>query len=324
MKNGRAMVAILVVLCLVGTAVCALAEDKTYKVGILEYVEHPALDAAVQGFKDGLKEKGIEEGKNLTVTLLNPSADAATCQLMAEQLVQGGNDLLLGVATNAVQALSAQTDSVPILGTAVTDYVGAKLIASNDAPGINISGTTDMNPIDLQIGLIPQIVPDAKTLGICYTSNEENSRIQADIAKAEAEKLGMTVTIKTVSAVGEVQQAIESFVGQVDALYIPTDNVMASAMPVVAQVAEPAKLPVICGEENMCKSGGLATIGLNYYKLGYQTGLMAERILVGGANPAEMPIEKLTDSDLSINKTSAGLMGIVLPEEMLSKAVNVF
>lgn len=324
MKNGSKWVALVLALGLALGLTTALAEDPQYKIGILEYVEHPALDAAVEGFLAGLKDKGIEEGKNLTVTLQNPAADAATCQLMAEQLVQADNDLLLGVATNAVQALSAQTDGIPILGTAVTDYVGAGLIAANEAPGINISGTTDMNPIDLQIELLVKLAPEAKTIGICYTSNEVNSQIQADIAKAEAEKRGLQVIIKTVSAVGEVQQAIESLAGQVDAFYIPTDNVLASAVSVVTEVTDPLKLPVIVGEENMCKSGALATVGLNYYQLGYQTGAMAARILQDGANPAEMPIEALTKADLSLNKTAAELLGMTLPEELLAQAVNVY
>ncbi len=223
-----------------------------------------------------------------------------------------------------MQSLSAATSTIPILGTAVTDYVGANLIAANDAPGINVSGTTDMNPIDKQLDLLFQLVPEAKTIGICYTSNEPNSKIQADIAKADLEGRGYTVIVKTITAVGEVQQAVESMVGQVDAVYIPTDNVFASAMPVVASVAEPAKLPVIVGEESMCKSGALATVGLNYYNLGYQTGEMAARILLDGANPAEMPIETQDSADVSLNQTNASLIGITFPEEVVAKAVNVF
>ncbi|MDR3051129.1 MAG: ABC transporter substrate-binding protein [Oscillospiraceae bacterium] len=324
MKNGSKWLTLVLVMALCWmTFVCAQAED-AYKIGILQYVEHPALDSAIEGFLAGLKDAGIEEGKNLTVDRQNPSADAATQKLMAEQLVAGGNDLLLGVATPAVQALSAETTETPILGTAVTDYVGAKLIASNEAPGINVSGTTDMNPIDLQIALVKQIVPEAKTLGICYTSNEINSQIQADLAKAEAEKLGLTVVVKTITAVGEVQQAIESLVGEVDVIYLPTDNILASAIPVVTGVTDAAKLPVIVGEANMCLEGGLATVGLNYYKLGYQTAAQAVRILVDGANPAEMPIESLSDADVSLNLTTAGLIGITFPQELLDVAVDKF
>ncbi len=323
-KNGRVGLSLALCLLLALSVTGAVADETVYTVGILQYVEHPALDASTEYFIKALADNGLIEGENLRVTVLNASADNGNTQLMSGQLVQDGNMLLLGVATPAVQALAAQTDTIPILGVAVTDYVGAGLIATNDVPGINISGTTDMNPIDKQLDLLLQLVPECKTVGICYTSNEPNSQIQADIAIAEAEKRNLTVSIKTVSAVGDVQQAIESMMGEVDALYIPTDNVLASAMPVVAGVTDANKIPVIVGEANMCKGGGLATVGLDYQKLGYQTGLMAVRILMEGANPAEMPIESIADADLSLNIATAALLGITIPQELLDAAVNKF
>jgi len=298
-----------------------LAESTVYTVGVLQYVEHPALDASTEFFLKALADGGLVDGENLRVTVLNPSADAGNTDLMAGKLVEDGNMLLLGVATPAVQALASKTDSIPILGVAVTDYVGAKLIASNEAPGINVSGTTDMNPIDKQIDLLLALVPDAKVIGICYAANEDNSKIQADIAVVEAEKRGLAVVVKTTSAVGEVQQTVESLMGDIDALYVPTDNMLASAMQVVTGVADSYDVPVIVGEANMCKSGGLATVGLDYEKLGYQTGLMALRILLEGANPAEMPIEALVDVDLSVNITTAELLGITIPPELLDGAI---
>lgn len=180
-----------------------------------------------------------------------------------------------------------------------------------------------MNPVDKQIDLLMQLVPDAKTIGVLYTSSEVNSEIQAKMAEQEAARYSLGVVTKTISAVGEVQQAVESLVGQVDALYIPTDNICASAMAVIASVANPAKLPVIVGEENMCNEGGLATIGLNYTKLGYQTGMMAVRILKDGANPAEMPIEGLGDADVYLNQVTADEVGIVFPQELVDAAVNI-
>ena len=324
MKNGSICGFLALCLLLLLAVPCAQAEGEAYTVGILQYVEHPALDASTEFFLKALADNGIVEGENLKVTILNPSADPGATQLMSEQLVQDGNMLLLGVATPAVQALSAHTETIPILGVAVTDYVGAGLIASNEAPGINVSGTTDMNPIDLQIDLLIKLAPDAKTIGICYTSNEPNSQIQADIAKEEAEKRGLAVEIKTISAVGEVQQAIETLTSMVDAIYIPTDNVLASAMPVVGEVAEAKKIPVVTGEANQCENGGLATVGLDYQKLGYQTGMMGLRILTEGANPAEMPIERLLDADLSLNLTTAELIGFTFPQDLLDAAVNTF
>ena len=299
----------------------ALAADAVYSIGVLQFVEHPALDASTEFFIKALADNGIVNGENASITVLNPSADAGTMQLMSDQLVNGENGLLLGVATPAVQALAAQTDSIPILGVAVTDYVAAGLIVSNEAPGINVSGTTDMNPIDLQMDLLLALVPDAQVVGIAFAANEDNSRIQADIAVAEAEKRGLSVIVKTISAVGEVQMTIESMMGDIDVLYVPTDSMMATAMQVVTGVTDAHGVPVIVGEANMCKGGGLATVGLNYERLGYQTGLMALRVLREGANPAEMPIESQTEAELSVNITSAELLGITIPQEMLDVAI---
>jgi len=299
----------------------ALAADTVFTVGVLQFVEHPALDAATEFFVKALADGGLVDGENLRITVLNPSADFGSMDLMAGKLVDDGNMLLLGVATPAVQALASKTDTIPILGVAVTDYVGAGLIVSNEAPGINVSGTTDMNPIDLQMDLLLALVPEAQVVGIAYAANEDNSRIQADIAVAEAEKRGLSVIVKTISAVGEVQMTIESMMGDIDVLYVPTDNMLAAAMQVVTGVTDAHGVPVIVGEANMCKSGGLATVGLNYERLGYQTGLMALRVLLEGANPAEMPIESQTDAELSINLTAAQLLGITIPQEMLDAAI---
>lgn len=320
MKNARRILGLLLSLMLVLGTTAAIADEGSVKIGILQYVEHAALDSASEGFKQALKENGYE---NVTIDYKNASGDNATLQLMAEQFAAGDYDVLLGVATPAVQALLTAVSDKPILGTAVTDYVSAGLVASNEAPGANLSGTSDMNPVDKQIDLLMQLVPDAKTIGVLYTSSEVNSEIQAKLAEEEAARYNLAVVTKTISAVGEVQQAVESLIGQVDALYIPTDNICASAMAVIASVANPAKLPVIVGEENMCNEGGLATIGLNYTKLGYQTGMMAVRILKDGANPAEMPIEGLGDADVYLNQVTADEVGITFPQELIDAAVNI-
>lgn len=320
MKNARRILGLLLSLMLVLGTTAALADEGSVKIGILQYVEHAALDSATEGFKQALKENGYED---VTIDYKNASGDNATLQLMAEQFASGDYDVLLGVATPAVQALLTAVSDKPILGTAVTDYVSAGLVASNEAPGANLTGTSDMNPVDKQIDLLMQLVPDAKTIGVLYTSSEVNSEIQAKMAEEEAARYSLGVVTKTISAVGEVQQAVESLVGQVDALYIPTDNICASAMAVIASVANPAKLPVIVGEENMCNEGGLATIGLNYTKLGYQTGMMAVRILKDGTNPAEMPIEGLGDADVYLNQVTADEVGIVFPQELVDAAVNI-
>lgn len=324
MKRLKVWGALLLSLVLSLGMVSALAEDGVYKIGILQQVEHAALDAAAQGFIDGLKDGGLVEGENLEITPMNASGDQATLQLMAGQLA-GESDLLLGIGTSAVQALADQTTETPILGTAVTDYVAAGLIAEILAPGINVSGTTDMNPIDKQIGLVKELFPEAQILGIIFTSSEVNSQIQAELAQEEAKKLGMTVVTKEISAVGEVQQGVEALATQVDVIYIPTDNTFASAMTVVSDVVSAAKIPVITGETNMCIAGGLATYGLDYYMLGQQTAQMALRILDEGANPAEMPIESLPveSLELVVNTTMMNLLDLEIPQEILDRATLV-
>lgn len=322
MKNLRRSLSLLLALALMLGASVALAEDSSPKIGILQYVEHAALDSAREGFVQALMENGYEAVVE-TIDTKNASGDNATLQLMAEQFATGDYDLVLGIATPAVQALLTAIADKPILGTAVTDYASSGLVVSNDAPGGNLTGTSDMNPVDKQIDLLVQLVPDAKTIGILYTSSEINSEIQAEMAQQEAEAKGLSVVVKTISAVGEVQQAVESLIGQIDALYIPTDNICASSMAVISSVANPAGLPVIVGEENMCNEGGLATIGLNYTKLGYQTGLMAIRILEEGANPAEMPIETLADADVYLNQVTADEIGLTFPQELIDAASNI-
>lgn len=323
MKRLRVLGALLLTLCLsLGVTGLWAEEGETVKIGVLQYVEHPALDAAYQGFIDGLAAGGLVAGENLEIDFQNPSADQAVMQLARDQMVANGSDLMLGIATDAVQALAVQTD-IPVLGTAVTDYVAAGLIADNDAPGINVTGTTDMNPIDLQVQLMMDLFPDTQTVGVIYTNSEVNSQVQVDILKEVAEGMGLTVVEKTVSAVGDVQQATEALVTQVDVIYAPTDNIIASSMSVVADVATPAGIPIITGEAGMCENGGLATYGLSYYNLGVQTAGMALRILNEGANPAEMPIESQSEAELVINSTTASMLGIEIPEEILANATIV-
>ncbi|MDD4347366.1 MAG: ABC transporter substrate-binding protein, partial [Desulfitobacteriaceae bacterium] len=196
------------------------------------------------------------------------------------------------------------------------DYVVARLADSNEAPGGNVSGTTDMNPIKEQIDLLNKLVPEAKIIGVLYTSSEDNSVLQAKLAKEAIEKLGYNYVELTVSNSNEVQQATQSIVTKVDAIYIPTDNIFASAMPIVYGVTSQSKTPVICGESGMVTSGGLATLGINYYDLGYQTGLMAVRILKGEAKPASMPIESSKGFDYAINGNVAEEIGLEIPADL--------
>lgn len=298
------------------------AEEKVFNIGIIQYVEHVALDSAREGFIAALADNGYVDGENIKIDLQNAQADQSNLSTISDRFVSNNADLVLAIATPATQAIAGKTADIPILGTAVTDYVAARLVDSNEAPGGNVSGTTDMNPIKEQIDLLVKLVPDAKTVGVMYTSSEDNSVIQAKIAKEAIEKLGLNYVEVTINNSNDVQQAAQSIVTQCDALYLPTDNVIASAMPVIHGVTAVSKTPVICGESGMVDNGGLATLGINYYDLGYQTGLMGVKILKGEAEPASMPIESASKFDFAINGTVANEIGITIPEDLKQYVKN--
>lgn len=292
------------------------AQKSGYSIGIIQYMEHVALDSARQGFVDALKDNGYVEGQNLTIDYQNAQADQSNLSTISDRFISNKVDLVLGIATPAVQAIAGKTTEIPILGTAVTDYVAARLVDSNEAPGGNVSGTSDMNPIKEQIDLLVKLVPDVKTVGVLYTSSEDNSILQAKIAREAIEALGLTYTEVTVTNSNDVQQATQAIVEKCDAIYIPTDNTFASAMPIVHGVTSQSKTPVICGESGMVQNGGLATLGINYYDLGYQTGLMAVKVLKGEAKPATMAIQTASGFDFAINGTVAEEIGLAIPEDL--------
>jgi len=296
------------------------ADKKSAKVGIVQLVEHNALDAANKGFVDGLASKGYKEGENISFDRQNAQADQSNLQNIAQRFVNDKVDLICAIATPAAQTVANLTKDIPITATAVTDYEQAKLVASNAEPKGNVTGTTDMNPIKEQIDLLLKLVPNAKTIGTVYSSSEVNSQTQVTIMKAYAESKGLTVIESTVSTVNDIQQATQSLVGKVDAIYEPTDNVIASAMPTLVSITNPAKIPVICGEPNMVKAGGLATYGVDYYKLGFQTGEMAADILSGKSKPDTMAIQSAKEMQITINESNAQALGITIPQELLNGA----
>ena len=322
MKNEKRLaalvLAVLMMVCM--TAAASAEEAKTAKIGILQYVEHESLDASAKGFMDVLLENGYTED---CFTFANASGDNATLQMMASDFADG-YDLVLAVATPVAQALSAVTDSTPILGTAITDYVSAGLVMSEETPGANVSGTSDMSPIAEQIDLLLKLAPEAKNIGVMYTSSEVNSQVQADEAIAYIESLGLTPVVKTITAVGDMQQAMESVVGKVDAIFIPTDNIFASAMEIVAQVAGLNKLAVVAGASSMVEVGGLATYGIDYYELGRQTGLMALEILENGAEISQMPVQHQTEFAVYLNQAMADEIGVTFPEDLLERAAAIW
>ncbi|MBQ3864088.1 MAG: ABC transporter substrate-binding protein, partial [Schwartzia sp.] len=201
------------------------AEKKQHKIGIVQLVEHNALDAANKGFVDGLKKRGFEEGKNITIDRQNAQADQSNLQNIGQRFVNNKVDLICAIATPAAQTVANMTKDIPIVGTAITDYVGAKLAASNEAPKGNVTGTSDMNPIKEQVDLLMKIYPNAKTVGVVYCSSEVNSEVQVKAMKEYAESKGLKVETATISTVNDIQQAAQSLVGKVDVFYEPTDNI---------------------------------------------------------------------------------------------------
>ncbi len=289
--------------------------QKMVKVDIIQIVEHPALDAARQGFLETLKANGYEEGKNLKVDYKNAQGDTSTLNTIAQKFASDKPDLVLAIATPSAQAMAGASKDIPILITAVTDPVAAKLVNSNEKPGTNVTGTTDMNPLKQQFELLKKLIPQAKKVGIIYNAGEVNSQVQVKMAKDVAVTMGLQIVEATVASTADVQQATQSLVGKVDVIYVPTDNMVVSASPTVLQVTDKAKIPVISGESSVVEKGALGTIGINYKNLGKQTGEMALKVLKG-SKPQDMAIEGQKDFDTVINKTDAALLGIKIPDDL--------
>ncbi len=297
---------------------------KTDKVniGIIQIAEHPALDSARKGFLDALADKGYVQGQNLVVDYQNAQGEQANLQTIAKKFVQEKSNLVLAIATPSAVAMANETTEIPILITAVTDPVSAKLVKSNAKPDTNVTGTNDMNPVADQLKLIKEIVPTAKKVGIIYNSSEVNSQVQVDVADKAAPGLGLELVKVTVTASSEVMQAAQSMRGRVDAIYIPTDNMVVSSLAAVIKVAEDNKIPVFGAESNTVESGALATVGIDYYKLGRMTGEMALRVLKG-EKPQDMAIQQQAGSDLILNLKAAQNMGVTVPEAVTARASKV-
>ena len=286
----------------------ASAARASYKIGILQLTEHAALDAANKGFVAAIEASGIDA----SIDQQNAQNDQSACQTIASTLVNENCDLILAIATPAAQAVAGATSDIPIVCTAITDFAASGLVEDNNAPGGNVTGTSDMNPVADQIDLLHQLVPDAKKVGLLYCTAESNSKIQIDLAAEQLDELGMEGAEYTASSSNEVQQVAESMMGKVDAIYTPTDNTIASAMTVIASIANENKVPTVCGEVAHVEAGGLASISINYEELGRRAGEMAVRILSEGADPADMPIETMTadECDLVYNQKTADELGI--------------
>lgn len=290
------------------TTAAAAKDGKTYKIGVLQLVQHAALDKANEGFVKALDDSGI----SYEIDQQNASGEQSACQTISEKFVNDGDDLIYAIATPAAQAAAAATTTIPIVLSAVTDPAESGLVASNDAPGGNVTGMSDLTPVKEQIDLLQQLLPDAKSVGILYCTAESNSEIQAEMARDACDKAGLAHADYTVSSSNEIQTVVESMVGKVDAIYAPTDNTIAAGMATVASVANDNKIPVICGEPNMVNEGGLATYGIDYYQLGYMAGEQAVEILKDGKNPADIPIGYLSADKckITVNQETADILGV--------------
>ncbi|MFP5415814.1 MAG: ABC transporter substrate-binding protein [Actinomycetes bacterium] len=290
------------------------AAATTYRVGIAQLVSHPSLDAAREGFKQALTDAGLQ----VTYDEKNAQADQATNTTIASTFNGANLDLVLAIATPTAQAAAQSITTAPVLFTAVTDPVAAQLVDSLESPGGNVTGTSDLNPVAEQIALVKKVKPDAQTVGVIYSSGEVNSQVQVEMAREAAAAQGLQLVEKTITTTAEVQQAASSL--EVDAIYVPTDNNVVSGLESVLQVAETKKIPVIAGEGDSVAKGAVITYGLDYSKLGYQTGEMAAKILTQGAKPADLPVETQKDLTLYVNKAAAERMGVTLPDDVLAGA----
>ncbi|MBP1045912.1 ABC transporter substrate-binding protein [Enterococcus sp. BWM-S5] len=289
-------------------------------VGVLQFVSHPALDEIYRGIKDGLKESGYEDGKNLKIAFQNGQADQSKLATMSQQLIDKKSDVLIGIATPAAQALANSTSDIPIVLGAITDPVSAGLVETNEKPGRNITGVSDKSPVDAQFDLALELLPDAKSVGILYSSAEENSKYQAAEAEKAAKALGLTAKSYVVPSSNEIAQTVQVMSGEVDFIYIPTDNTIANAMQTVVNEANKSKTPIIPSVDTMVEEGGLATVGINQYELGVQTGKMAADILAGKSDPATTPIYTFETGDVIINEAQAKKLGLTIPENVVEDA----
>ena len=304
-------------LCACGAS-SAKAEEESYTVGVCQLVQHPALDAATEGFQAALKDK---LGDKVKVDVQNASGDSPTCSVIVNQFVSDQVDLIMANATPALLAAQSATGDIPILGTSITDYASALGIEDwNGATGINISGTSDLAPLDGQAAMIKELFPDAERVGVLYCSAEPNSKYQADSIDQILADLGYTVTEYTFADSNDVASVTATAVGENDVLYIPTDNTAASCTEAINNVALPAGVPIVCGEENLCKGCGLATLSINYYDLGYATGEMAYEVLANGADVATMQIEFAPKFTKEFNAANAEALGISVPSDYVAIA----
>ena len=299
-----------------GSAAASSGSDGVYNIGICQQMQHVSLDEATQGFEDALTELLGEE--NVKLDYQNAGGEQANCTSIVSKFVTDNVDLIMANATTAVQCAKEATTEIPVVGTSVTDYVSTGIVDSAENPGSNVTGYSDLSDANNHVELIQQLLPEAKTVAILYSTGEENSRIQAESAAAAFEAAGLTAESYTANDSNDISSVVTEACTQADVIYVPTDNLMAANMELVKNVALNQKVPVVScftADEN---DGALLSISIRYYTMGYRAGEMAYEILVNGADPASMPIGVMSveDMDITINQSVADELGITIPESM--------
>ena len=297
-------------------------QDKKVKLGVLQLLSHPALDAIYQGIQDELAKEGYEAGKNLEIDFQNAQGDQSNLASMSEKLVSNKNDVIVGITTPATLSLANVTKDIPIVMGGITYPVEAGLIKDEKKPGNNITGVSDRTPIKQQLEIMKQVVPTLKTVGILYTSSEDNSVKQAKQAEEDAKALGLEVKVATIANTNDIQQVTESLASQVEAIFVPIDNTIASAMATVVKATDAKKIPVFPSADTMVADGGVLGLGVDQYQIGVETAKMVVEVLKG-AKPADTPIKLANEGVIYLNEEKAKELGITIPADIAQKAQKV-
>lgn len=306
---------------------CGKGDSKSeiLNIGVIQFASHEALDNVYAGFIDGLDALGLEEGIDYKIDFNNAQSDTATAETIADKLVNNKSDLILAIATPAAQAVANKTSEIPILFGAVTDPKSAGLVIENENPQTNVTGVSDLTPIREQIDLIKIIDEDVKKVAVMYANSEDNSRFQADIAKSAIESLGMEYIDASVSESNQIQQMTESIINKVDAIYVPTDNLISESFALVANIANDNQVITVVGEIGMVNKGGLITNGINYYNSGVKISEQAKAILIDGEAIETMPVGYLLEAELelAVNHTTMEILNIKIKQDILGAAIEV-
>ncbi|MGX9418284.1 ABC transporter substrate-binding protein [Vibrio sp. WJH972] len=315
---------ILVTVALAGAALLSSTSimAKTAKVAVSQIVEHPALDATRQGLLDGLKAKGYEEGKNLEFDFKTAQGNPAIAVQIARQFVGEEPDVLVGIATPTAQALVSSTKNIPIVFTAVTDPIGAKLVDSLEKPGKNVTGLSDLSPVLQHVQMIKEMLPSVKTIGVVYNPGEANSVSLMDLLKTSAEAEGVTLVEATALKSADIQSATQAIASKSDVIYALIDNTVASAIEGMIVAANQAKTPVFAATTTYVESGAVASLGFDYYQIGVQTADYVAAVLEG-TDPGSIDVKVATGSDVVINKAAAEKLGLVIPASIVDRATKI-